>query len=135
MPLLGITSNDLMNSGYNSLITSTTLLTCMGTAWVVNEMGHRAFAIKGYRFSTPSLMMKGFSFAVGAAVTFPLVSRMPSLAPFAGKQTLHFSWLVLLDLGGVIPGYFGQRSLYVVGFSGAFFGAFNSNLRRLSEYP
>ena len=126
---LGITRADLTNSSWNTLVCSAPFFAGLASAWAVNKLGCWALKIKtDEKRSSDALRMKLFACAIGTAVSLPAISNMPPLVPFSGKKILQFVWLTLLNVGGVIPGFYGQRSLYVIGFTGAFTGAFAIDL-------
>ena len=127
MSILGVTKDDFVGSAWNTLVCSAPFVAGMGTAWVVNKIGRKLLCKES---SKDTFLIKGYAFAVGAAVSLSIASRMPQLVPFAGKKILQFFLLTVLDVGGVIPGYFGQRSLCVIGFTGAFIGSFMDNLEQ-----
>lgn len=124
MSFLGITKADFKNSGWNIAVCAFPFFAGLATAWGVDKLGRRIF-----KFSDPEsiayLRLKVCACAIGTVASFPVATLMPDLVPFAGKKILHFCWLVILDIGGVVPGFYGQRSLYVIGFAGALMGAFN----------
>ena len=98
----------------------------MGTAWVINKIGRKLLCKES---SKDTFLIKGYAFAVGAAVSLSIASRMPQLVPFAGKKILQFFLLTVLDVGSYFAD-FGQRSLCVIGFTGAFIGSFMDNLEQ-----
>ena len=118
-----ITVSDFTNSFWNTLVCSAPFIGGFATAWAVNKVGCWAFNVKNKR-SSDSIRVKLFACAIGTAVSFPIASSMPDLVPFSGKKILQLVWLAVLDIGGVIPGFYGQRSLFAIGFTGAFTGSF-----------
>lgn len=122
-----ITGADFTNSSWNALMCCAPFITGYATAWAVNTVGRWALNIHG-KSNSDALRMKLFACTIGTAVSFSVASGMPSLVPFSGKKVLQLAWLILLDVAGVIPGFYGQRSLYVIGFTGAFTGAFMNDL-------
>jgi hypothetical protein len=127
MSTIEITGADFTNSSWNALVCCAPFLTGYATAWAVDKVGRWTLHING-KSSSDALRMKLFACTIGAALSFSVASNMPPLISFSGKKVLQLAWLVLLDVIGVIPGFYGQRSLYVIGFIGAFTGAFMNDL-------
>lgn len=125
--MIGITKGDLKNSLWNTAVCSFPFFAGLGTAWALHKLGCRVFKTRE-KSSFHALRVKLFACVVGTVFSFPVATLMPDLVPFSGKKILQFFWLTLLDVGGVIPGFYGQRSLYVIGFTGAVIGAFHQNL-------
>lgn len=122
-----ITGADFTNSSWNAVICCAPFIAGYATAWAVNSVGRWALNIYG-KSNSDALRMKLFACTIGAAASFSVASSMPQLVSFSGEKVLQLAWLILLDVAGVIPGFYGQRSLYVIGFTGAFTGAFMNDL-------
>jgi ABC-type spermidine/putrescine transport system permease subunit II len=124
---LGITRGDLKNSLWNTAVCSFPFFAGLGTAWALHKLGCHIFKIRE-KASIPSLRVQLFACVVGTVFSFPVATLMPDLVHFPGKKILSFFLLTVLDIGGVVPGFYGQRSLYVIGFTGAVMGAFHEHL-------
>ncbi len=124
MSILRVSKSDFTDSLRNSWIATTPLVVGGATAWGVNKLGCKLLKIDDRKLSSDSILMKAIAIASGIAVSFPVAAYMPLLTHFPRQKILHLVGLTLFDLYGVIPGYFGQRSLYVMGFIGSCLGPF-----------
>jgi hypothetical protein len=113
------TYDDFINSGWNTLVASAPFFAGMGAAWGINMISRKVF-----KTHKPSTLMKGCAFVIGAAVSVPVALRMPQLVPFSGGQIFKL-WFCPFAMAGTTMGYFGQRSLFVVGFGAAYIGTSN----------
>jgi len=109
------------SSSWNLLVGSAPYLAGMGTAWGVNILARKLLNVR-----TPSsdTLLKGFAFTLGAAVSVAIALRMPQLVSFSGAQIFQL-WFCPFAIAGTILGYFGQRSLIVIGLGGAYLGISN----------
>jgi len=139
-----ITKADITGYLWNALACTTPLIAGGGTAYAINQYAHKHWVDKAPFKSAASLLFTAVSFMAGASISFFAIRilsangatlsaftaekalkletlhvvSMAAIAPisrFFGAPISHFFQIPMFFGAAAVSGYFGERSLYVIG--------------------
>ena len=118
-----VSLGDILGSGWNSLLIFPPFFAGAATASAIHRLGHFFISPKSTDFEKiKSLAVRAVAFIVGCNVGFYVAGRM-SLIPFSAEKALRIATLAVTAPGASL-GWYGTRSLCVIGAVGALFGTF-----------
>ncbi len=139
-----ITKADISGYLWNALACTTPLIAGGGTAYAINQYAHKHWVDKAPFKSVASVLFTAVSFMAGASISFfairILSANGATLTAFTAEKALKLETLHVVTLAAITPiamffrtpifhffqipmffgaaavsGYFGERSLYVIG--------------------